>query len=118
MAWGSNHFNVFKTHLDAQSNSNTDMLLMPTNLNARMEERAYRLKDRVKALSEQKGSRIHLVTWSLGGIDARAMITHLDGHQYVESLTTIASPHKGIYVLDLMRGEYGIHNLMFFERAM
>lgn len=37
-------------------------------------------------------AKLNLVAHSLGGLDARWLITHLEGHRCVASLTTIATP--------------------------
>ena len=39
--------------------------------------------------------RVHLIAHSMGGLDARYMISNLDGHDFVETLTTISTPHRG-----------------------
>lgn len=39
--------------------------------------------------------RVHLIAHSMGGLDARHMITHLGMHERVRSLTTIGTPHRG-----------------------
>ncbi len=41
------------------------------------------------------GEAIHLIAHSMGGLDARYMITHLGMSHKVLSLTTIGTPHRG-----------------------
>jgi triacylglycerol lipase len=43
---------------------------------------------------------INLVAHSMGGLDARYMISHLGMGDRVQSLTTIATPHRGTYLVD------------------
>jgi triacylglycerol lipase len=43
---------------------------------------------------------VNIVAHSMGGLDARYMITHLDMADRVVSLTTIGSPHRGTYFAD------------------
>ena len=43
---------------------------------------------------------LHLVAHSMGGLDARYWITHLDGVSKVTSLTTLATPHHGSSAAD------------------
>ena len=41
------------------------------------------------------GGSVHLIGHSMGGLDARYLISRLDGAEYVVSLTTISTPHHG-----------------------
>ncbi len=43
---------------------------------------------------------LHLVAHSMGGMDARYYITHLDGYKKTVSLTTLATPHRGSTAAD------------------
>jgi pimeloyl-ACP methyl ester carboxylesterase len=61
-------------------------------------ERAQRLKEQID-LHFPTG-RVNIIAHSLGGLDARRMITHLGMHDRVASLTTIGTPHGGTYVAD------------------
>ncbi len=60
---------------------------------------------RANVLMEQLGRAVgtrpvHLIAHSMGGLDARHMITHLDMATRVLSLTTIGTPHRGSPVAD------------------
>ncbi|MCF7821262.1 MAG: alpha/beta fold hydrolase [Mariprofundaceae bacterium] len=44
---------------------------------------------------EGESGPLHLIGHSMGGLYARHFITHLDGHEKVHSLTTLATPHRG-----------------------
>jgi triacylglycerol lipase len=46
--------------------------------------------------------RVHIVAHSMGGLDARFMISQLDMADRVLSLTTIATPHDGSPIADLV----------------
>ena len=46
--------------------------------------------------------KINLVAHSMGGLDMRYAISHLDIAEKVESLTTIATPHHGTFLADLV----------------
>jgi triacylglycerol lipase len=48
------------------------------------------------------GKRIHIVAHSMGGLDARFMISRLDMADRVLSLTTIGTPHHGSPIADLI----------------
>lgn len=58
---------------------------------------------------EQKPVRkkVHLIAHSMGGLDARYFLSKLDGHKYVFSLTTIASPHRGSALADYLVSNLG-----------
>src|SRR5580692_9842199 len=43
------------------------------------------------------GQRVHLFAHSMGGLDARWMISKLDVADQVLSLTTIGTPHRGSF---------------------
>ncbi len=58
--------------------------------------RARAWKGRLQTILEHTGhKRVHLVAHSMGGLDARYMISKLGGHEFVETLTTISTPHRG-----------------------
>jgi triacylglycerol lipase len=59
--------------------------------------RAEQLRDSIRHWTDQ---RINLVAHSMGGLDARFLITHLGMADRVASLTTIAAPHCGTTVAD------------------
>jgi len=61
------------------------------------------IMQRAQALAEQLAPErgpLHLVAHSMGGLDARAYISRLDGARNVASLTTLASPHRGSSAAD------------------
>lgn len=52
-------------------------------------------------LKREVGSRpVHLIGHSLGGLDARYMISKLDGENRALSLTTVGTPHRGTTFAD------------------
>ncbi|MDQ6968404.1 MAG: alpha/beta fold hydrolase [Mariprofundaceae bacterium] len=55
---------------------------------------------------------LHFVAHSMGGIYARYYITHLDGYKKVQSLTTLASPHRGSPAADYISQNF------FFARLL
>jgi triacylglycerol lipase len=59
---------------------------------------------RARALREQieRWTRepVNLIAHSMGGLDARYLITHLAMANSVRSLTTISTPHRGTYLAD------------------
>ncbi|HEX8335244.1 MAG TPA: hypothetical protein VF621_00860 [Pyrinomonadaceae bacterium] len=62
-----------------------------------LEQRAQDLKDQIEGyLSLSPGvSKVHIIAHSMGGLDARYMITELGMQDRVCSLTTIGTPHWG-----------------------
>ncbi|MGA7304482.1 MAG: hypothetical protein WBW88_06390 [Rhodothermales bacterium] len=53
-------------------------------------------KERIRdILSDTGAKRVHLVAYSSGGLDARYLITREGGSEFVTSLTTISTPHRG-----------------------
>jgi len=58
--------------------------------------RAALWKDRIAmVLNETRAERVHLIAHSMGGLDARYLITNLEMHAQVASLTTVSTPHRG-----------------------
>ena len=44
--------------------------------------------------------KVNLVGHSMGGLDARYLVSALDGRDYVASVTTLATPHRGSPCID------------------
>jgi triacylglycerol lipase len=59
--------------------------------------RAKQLRDQILRWTNEP---INIIAHSMGGLDARYLITHLDMANRVRSLTTVASPHRGTYLVD------------------
>ena len=55
--------------------------------------------DRTRA-SRGDAEPVNVIAHSMGGLDARYMITHLGMAEQVRSLTTVATPHHGTFVAD------------------
>jgi triacylglycerol lipase len=66
-----------------------------------VQERAQELKDYVLSNPDVDGRKVHLIAHSMGGLDARQMITHLNMAERVWTLTTIGTPHQGTPLADL-----------------
>jgi triacylglycerol lipase len=71
-----------------------------------IEERAAKLS---KDIEEKAGGKsVNIIAHSMGGLDARYMISRLQPDNVkVLSLTTIASPHRGSYFADYLLEEIG-----------
>ena len=91
---------------------------------------AQQLKDRILAICAGEGDaaragedapgKVNIIAHSKGGLDARYMISCLDMAEHVASLTTIATPHRGIGAIDTLKQKapavlaqlYGLFALM------
>lgn len=60
-------------------------------------ERAARLRAQILEWTDEP---INVIAHSMGGLDARYMITHLGMARRVRSLTTVSTPHRGTYLAD------------------
>lgn len=43
---------------------------------------------------------MHIIAWSVSGLDFRYYISKLGGDKYINSLTTIASPHRYLLIFN------------------
>ncbi len=65
---------------------------------AGIEQRARELKSQILRFTRsagQRDARVIIIAHSMGGLDARFMIAHLGMAERVETLITIATPHRG-----------------------
>lgn len=53
-------------------------------------------------LEETKTDRLYLVAHSMGGLDARYLITKMGWHEVVDVLVTISTPHRGSAIATLV----------------
>src|SRR5262249_14474399 len=60
-----------------------------------VKERAAILYDRIREWTDEP---VNLIAHSMGGLDARFLIAHLDKTSRVRSLTTVSTPHRGTYL--------------------
>jgi triacylglycerol esterase/lipase EstA (alpha/beta hydrolase family) len=58
-----------------------------------IEERGARIAKMVEEISLREKKKVHLVTHSFCGIDCRAAIELLGASKYVDTLTTVCTPH-------------------------
>lgn len=59
-------------------------------------------KNIVQILSETGAKKVNIIAHSRGGLEARYMISRLDMADKVASVTTVATPHRGSPVADLL----------------
>jgi triacylglycerol lipase len=72
------------------------------NTSGSVAERGADLKNYLECHPDVAGKRVHLVAHSMGGLDARFMISKLDMADRVLSLTTIGTPHHGSPIADFV----------------
>jgi triacylglycerol lipase len=89
-----NYFSVLRHYLDPRG---IQVLFPRVGPTSGVAERAEQLRDQVTRWTKEP---VNLVAHSMGGLDARYMITHLGMADQVRSLTTIATPHHGSYMAD------------------
>jgi triacylglycerol lipase len=65
--------------------------------------RADMWKDRIfRILDETGADRVNLIAHSMGGLDARYLISELKMHEVVASLVTVSTPHRGSSLADIV----------------
>jgi triacylglycerol lipase len=68
-------------------------------------ERAVVLAEQVDAIiAETTAADVHIIAHSMGGLDARYMISTLQFGDRIDSLTTISTPHRGTPLADSAAG--------------
>lgn len=55
-----------------------------------------------KVCSDHGYEKVNVIAHSMGGLDMRFALTHLGIDKYVASLTTLATPHHGTFLADLI----------------
>lgn len=96
---GYTYFYDVKAHLESIGYTVLTPAVSPVNS---IEVRAQQLKDAIDAAFP--GQTVNIIAHSMGGLDARYLITHLGMADRVASLTTIATPHRGCAVSDVAVG--------------
>jgi triacylglycerol lipase len=96
--WGPWHWYYFKGIDRAISARGYPLIIPAVHPTAGVATRARQLKEIILArLSEMnlRNQRIVILAHSLGGLDARHMLTHLGMAQHVKALVTVGTPHRG-----------------------
>jgi triacylglycerol lipase len=83
------------------------------------------------ALAETKAEKVNIIAHSMGGLDARVLVSGMGYGDRVASVTTISSPHHGTYVADValklvpdgpvtdaLNGLAGLYGRTFTDRAL
>jgi triacylglycerol lipase len=66
--------------------------------------RAEQLREQITCWTDEP---VNIIAHSMGGLDARYLITHLGMADRVRSLTTIATPHRGSQLLEWFVANFG-----------
>ena len=99
---GSKVADYFRSIPDALR-SDGHLVPEPPRLNpaGSIRERAQDLKNYLESNVDLNGKKVHLIAHSMGGLDARFMISELGMADRVLSLTTIGTPHHGSPIADI-----------------
>ena len=96
------YFRGIRSALEASGNR---VLVPDVTPTAGVETRAAELKAAIRAAVG--GRPVHVIGHSLGGLDARFMISRLGMDRQVRSLTTVGTPHRGSALADWMLRRFG-----------
>ncbi len=67
---------------------------------------AQELSERIKEICEQTGcGKVNIIAHSKGGLDSRYAVSQLGSSEYVASLTTINTPHRGCIFAEHLLGK-------------
>ncbi len=97
--WRLVYFRGVVPYLEAAGNQVFTIAVHPVQT---IEYRAHQLAKFIDHHPVLSTSRINLVGHSMGGLDGRFLISHLDPEHRVTSLTTLASPHLGSWLADIV----------------
>ena len=90
---GTTLFDYFRGIPELMTAAGNRVLIPFLSPTGSVEDRARQLKDFLQKNSP--GDPVHVLAHSLGGLDARYMISRLDMAPQVLTLTTIGTPHRG-----------------------
>lgn len=91
---------------EAMRANGIEVILTSVPASASIEERAAKLGRDIA--TKANGKSVNIIAHSMGGLDARYMISQLKPDNVdVLSLTTIATPHRGSYFADFILQELG-----------
>jgi triacylglycerol lipase len=96
-----NYFSVMREYLEDRGFRVLFPRVLPTGGVA---TRARMLAEQIRRWTHEP---VNLIAHSMGGLDARYLISHLGFAEQVPSLTTISTPHRGTYMADWFRANFG-----------
>lgn len=82
-----------------------------------IEERAHALHSEIQ--DKAQGEDVNIIAHSMGGLDSRFLISRIPPKNYkVKSLTTIATPHRGSSIADMLFRDIGSDNVNALYRVL
>jgi len=83
---------------------------------ARIEDNAKTIKARIRQiLDETNSEKINIIAHSKGGLEARMVASSLGMGEYIASITTIGTPHRGSKTIDkLLKAPDSLFNIASF----
>jgi len=103
LRWGPWRWSYFKGIDRAIMARGYPVIVTGVHPTAAVTTRARQLKETILArlaAMNRRGDKVMILAHSLGGLDARHMITHLGMAQHVKALVTISTPHRGASLAD------------------
>jgi pimeloyl-ACP methyl ester carboxylesterase len=108
MGGSDDFFDLFEYYYDVRDvmrEAGFDVYATVVDPLAPSDRRARQLASQLSVIMEATGARkINLIGHSQGGVDGRALISTLGWGDRVASLTTIATPHRGTPLVDVIEG--------------
>lgn len=83
---------------------------------ASVASRAAQLKASILRQLPPDTDRVVLIAHSMGGLDARYMISHLGMHSHVAALLTVTTPHRGASLADFCQKHLNSRHWRLYER--
>ncbi len=102
------YFNGIPEYLANKTGTKVYVVELPTD--STIEERAFALRQYLT--SDLKSAPVNIVAHSLGGLDARFLVSVLKYNQ-VKSITTIATPHRGSPLANWAMSQVATHGIWY-----
>ena len=110
-------FRYWRGIREALTAKGINVIIASVPSSASIEQRAVKLARDIE--EKGKGQSVNVIAHSMGGLDARYMISQLKPpHVDVLSLTTVASPHRGSSFADYVFDYIGVQRLPLVYRAL
>lgn len=79
-------------------------------------DNAIKLKYRILDILENTNKdKINIIGHSKGGLESRYLTSNLGMHNYVASVTTLGTPHRGAYLADIVLGKIPVPNFLLSQ---
>lgn len=95
------HLNYWGRIPDALNRNGALLFYGEQDSHGSIESNALQLKSQIEKILRITGSdKVNLIAHSKGGLDARYLISELNMAEYIASLTTLSTPHRGSATVD------------------